>query len=56
MKKLKEIDPMVSGIVFSGYSDDAVMINFEKYGFIGVVVKPFNMNDLADTVQKVVKK
>ena len=55
MKKLKEIDPMVPGIVSSGYSDDAVMINFEKYGFIGVVVKPFNMKELADILQKVVK-
>ena len=56
MKKLREIDPAVSGIVSSGYSDDPVMINSEKYGFIGAVVKPFNLRELADILQKAVKK
>jgi CheY-like chemotaxis protein len=39
IRKLMEIDPHVTGVVSSGYSDDSVMTDFEKYGFKGVVAK-----------------
>ncbi len=42
IKKLLEIDPGVKAIVTSGYSNDPVMANFREYGFIDVLVKPFN--------------
>ena len=31
----------------SGYSNDPVMAEFEKYGFVGVLPKPYNLEELA---------
>ncbi len=47
IRKLMEIDPHVTGIVSSGYSDDSVMTNFEKYGFKGVVAKPYSVHEVS---------
>lgn len=48
--------PEVRAIVSSGYSTDPVMAEFEKYGFLGKVEKPYNLNQLADTIQSVLGK
>jgi two-component system cell cycle sensor histidine kinase/response regulator CckA len=44
---LREIDPDVKALVLSGYSNNQVMSEFEKYGFSGVLPKPFDMDTLA---------
>lgn len=54
IKKLLEIDPRVRSIVSSGYSNDPIMSNFKKYGFRGVVAKPYEMKNLAKVVHRVV--
>jgi PAS domain S-box-containing protein len=51
--KLREIDAHVKAIVSSGYSNDPVMANFEEYGFIGVVTKPYKMKDMSETLRRV---
>jgi len=48
--------PEVRTIVSSGYSTDPVMAEFEKYGFLGKVEKPYNLTQLAETVQIVLGK
>lgn len=48
--KLLEIDPDVKAFVSSGYSDDPVVTGYKAYGFIGVIVKPYNINDLSDAL------
>ncbi|UCD90588.1 MAG: response regulator [Desulfobacterales bacterium] len=53
VKQLIAIDPEVKVIVSSGYSNDPVMSNFEKYGFIEKLVKPYAMKDLNDIINKV---
>ena len=53
IKKLLEIDPQVRAIVSSGYSNDPVMTDFGKYGFIGALAKPYTMKDLDDALNKV---
>lgn len=50
MRGLKKIDPHVIGIVASGYSNDPVMARFSEYGFSGVIIKPFSIDDVKDTV------
>jgi CheY-like chemotaxis protein len=54
VKLLKEIDPDVKAIVASGYSNDPIMANFRDYGFKGVIVKPFNIEDFIRTIESVV--
>ncbi len=54
--KLKEIDPHVKAIVSSGYSHDPVMANYEKYGFSGVLSKPFRLVDLSKVLQNILSE
>ncbi|MFP3869998.1 MAG: ATP-binding protein [Syntrophobacteria bacterium] len=53
VRRLREIDPEVKAIVSSGYSDDPVLSNFEEYGFMGVVAKPCEREELGEAVQNV---
>jgi CheY-like chemotaxis protein len=54
--KLLELDPNVRAIVSSGYSNDTVMEQFQKFGFKGVLTKPYRIKDLSETVYRVVKE
>ncbi|MGE5443163.1 MAG: ATP-binding protein, partial [Ignavibacteriales bacterium] len=53
IKRLTDIDPDVRAIVSSGYSNDPVMSEYKDYGFRGVVSKPYTIEDLAETLHKV---
>jgi CheY-like chemotaxis protein len=55
VQKLREIDPQVRTIVSSGYSNDPVMANYRKYGFDGVVAKPYNADELSEALQKLLR-
>jgi DNA-binding NtrC family response regulator len=46
LKRLREIDPRVKAIIFSGYPDDPVMGNYSRYGFLGALTKPFRREEL----------
>ncbi|MCK9243939.1 MAG: PAS domain S-box protein [Candidatus Marinimicrobia bacterium] len=45
--ELKKIDPQIKALVSSGYSTDPIMSAPEKYGFLGVIAKPYRMEDLS---------
>jgi PAS domain S-box-containing protein len=51
--RLLEIDPGAKAIVFSGYSNDPIMADFHKYGFSGVVRKPFQVDELLEVLHAV---
>ena len=53
IKKFLEIDPEVKAIVSSGYSNDPIMSNFKKYGFKDIIVKPYKIEELSETLEKV---
>lgn len=53
IQKLKEIDPEVKAIVSSGYSNDPIMADFKRYGFRGVVAKPYRIRELIKTLHEV---
>jgi PAS domain S-box-containing protein len=47
IQQLLKIDPKVAAIVSSGYSNDPIMSDFEKYGFHGVATKPYSIEKLS---------
>lgn len=53
ISRLREIDPAVRAIVSSGYSNDPILSDFGKYGFAGVIVKPFRVEELGAALKKV---
>jgi len=55
IRELLKIDPGVKAIVSSGYSNDPEMTDFEKYGFSGVVEKPYTIQDLGELLESVYK-
>lgn len=54
MRKLLKIDPGVKAIVSSGYSNDQVMSDYERYGFKGIVPKPYDVNQLSKILHEVI--
>jgi len=48
--KLLEIDPNVKALVSSAYSIDTVMSDYKRYGFCGVVTKPYNISELSEII------
>ncbi len=53
MATLLELDPQVRGIVSSGFSDDPVMAEPARYGFSGVVGKPYRLAELSSALVRV---
>ncbi len=53
MKQLRQMDPGVCAIVSSGYSSDPVMASFREYGFRGIMVKPYEVEDLLKTINTI---
>jgi PAS domain S-box-containing protein len=46
LRNLLELDPVVAAIVVSGYSEDAVLSEYERYGFREALAKPFTIEEL----------
>jgi PAS domain S-box-containing protein len=44
--KLLGLDPQAKIVVASGYSNDPIMANYQDYGFVAMLIKPFLMHDL----------
>jgi len=53
IRKLLELDPQAKVIVSSGYSQDPVMADYKRYGFKGVIAKPYRLADLQAQLQQV---
>ena len=53
--KLHERYPTAKAIVASGYANDPVMAACQDYGFLAVIIKPFQLTDLRDMVAKILE-
>jgi two-component system cell cycle sensor histidine kinase/response regulator CckA len=52
IERLRNIDPQVTAIICSGYSDEAALSEFLAYGFRGALPKPFTRRELADVLHR----
>ena len=55
MQKLLEIEPGVRAIVSSGYSKDPILSDFRKFGFSGVIAKPYRVSEFSKVVKDALK-
>lgn len=54
VRKLLTIDPSVRTLVSSGYSNDPVMTDYRKYGFSGVISKPYKVEELGRVLHEMI--
>ena len=54
IRHLLELDPQAMAIVSSGYSNDPVIAEFSRYGFRGVVAKPYEIRELAKVLHDLI--
>ncbi|NLI76757.1 MAG: PAS domain-containing protein [Candidatus Riflebacteria bacterium] len=48
---LRQLDPMATVVVSSGFSNDPIMSRFADFGFAGVLPKPYRIEDLESLFQ-----
>lgn len=53
---LRDIDPTVKAIVSSGYANDPIMADYERFGFCGVVTKPYKFDELNEVLNRVIER
>jgi len=54
--QLRAIDPAVKAVVSSGYSSDPVLANFRAHGFVAVIAKPYEFNELSRVLREVLPR
>jgi len=54
-QQIRDMDPGVTGVVSSGYSTDPVMADFRRYGFTGVIQKPYRLEEIVHLVGDLLK-
>ena len=45
--------PNIKAIVSSGYVNDPVMERYKKFGFVGMVTKPYTLGDLTYALKRI---
>ena len=54
--EINNIDVDSKVIVISGYSRDPILANYKDYGFVGKLVKPFQLQDMKKVLSEVIDK
>lgn len=52
LENLLKVDPDIKAIVSSGYSNDSVMAEYQKIGFVDILPKPYTIEMLEDILQR----
>jgi len=53
IRRWKDNYPEVKAVISSGYSNDPVIEEYWKYGFVGAMVKPYSLVDLKSSLEKI---
>ena len=56
IKLIQKIDPEVKALVSSGYCNDPVIANYNDYGFLGAVKKPYSQDELSVAVSTILNQ
>jgi PAS domain S-box-containing protein len=56
MHRILSLDPAARGIIASGYHEDPVMAHYKDHGFLGVITKPFELNELIDLIERTMQR
>ncbi len=56
VRELKKHFPGSKAIVSSGYSTDPVVAHYREYGFDGMILKPYRLDDLKNTLEEVLSQ
>lgn len=54
VKEILSFDPKAKVIVSSGYSNDPIMANCQKYGFCASIVKPYQLQEFTRAINQVI--
>jgi two-component system, cell cycle sensor histidine kinase and response regulator CckA len=49
---LLDLDPAARVVVSSGFAGDPAMTDYERYGFSGALIKPYNLKELVRTINR----
>jgi two-component system, cell cycle sensor histidine kinase and response regulator CckA len=55
IQKMLYLNPKVKAIVSSGYSNDPIMSDFTKYGFVDILSKPYDLEQLKLVLNRVLE-
>lgn len=53
---LLAINPEIKAIVSSGYANDPIVAEYQKYGFTGVVIKPYKFDELSEVLRDIISQ
>jgi CheY-like chemotaxis protein len=53
---LRNVDPDVKAVVSSGYTNDPVVQDFSRYGFSERLTKPYDIKEMRNLLENVIKK
>lgn len=56
IKELKRMNPGIKAIVSSGYSNDPIMSEPEKFGFTDFIAKPYNIQALSSVLRNTIQR
>ncbi len=56
IRELLKIDPSARVIVSSGYSNDPIVADYRKFGFRGVIAKPYRAEDLSRVLHTIINQ
>lgn len=56
ISKLREIDPEIKAILSSGYSNDPLIVDYRKFGFKAIVIKPYTLDKLSRVLSDVIEE